>query len=465
MLVTPRELRVAAASLQAEAKTLLDNHAADAEGISDAIQTRFDGLMTEAESLLARARKVEDLYSRVGNIGEDLTKALTETRGARPRALETSTLEATEGEGDKRYSFGDFLRNIAIVNDRSVTRETYESANDRLANCYRTSYRAWDDPSRPTETRNMALNSGTSGGYLVPETLYANVLRAAAEQSIIRPNATVMPMDADTVRLPMLDHTTAPTSGNTAFFGGIQATWTGEASSLTAKDPGFRQAVLTAHELTGYTEVDRTLIQNSAVSVDALLNSLFGGAVAWYEDYSFLAGSGNGQPIGITKAPAFTLSSSRAASTTITLADAAKVYAKMLPSALNDAIWVVSIGALPAFLQMTGVTNGVVLPVGFYTPDGGARAPITTLLGRPVYVTEKLPTLNTNGDFIFINPKYYVVGDRRAMEVAVSEHFKFQNNQIAYRFVHRVGGLPWINGAITLQDGTTTVSPFVGLSV
>jgi hypothetical protein len=51
------------------------------------------------------------------------------------------------------------------------------------------------------------------------------------------------------------------------------------------------------------------------------------------------------------------------------------------------------------------------------------------------------------------------------MEVAVSEHFKFQNNQIAYRFVHRVGGLPWINGAITLQDGTTTVSPFVGLSV
>jgi HK97 family phage major capsid protein len=299
----------------------------------------------------------------------------------------------------------------------------------------------------------------------VPETLYANVMKAAAEQSIIRPNATVINMDADTIRIPMLDHTTAPTAGNTAFFGGIQASWTGEASSLTAKDPSFRQSVLTAHELTGYTEVDRTLIQNSAVSVDSLLNSLFGGAVAWYEDYSFLSGTGNGQPIGITKAPAFTLTAARAASTTITLADAAKTYAKMLPSALGDAIWVVSISALPAFLQMSGVTNGVVLPVGFYTPDGGARAPITTLLGRPVYVTEKLPALNTAGDFILVNPKYYIVGDRRSMEVAVSEHFKFQNNQIAYRFVHRVGGLPWINGAITLSDTTTTVSPFVGLGV
>ena len=463
--MTPRELRVAAAAAQAEAKTLLDNHATDPEGIADDIQKRFDTLMGDAENLLERAKKVEGLYARTNAIGDDLTKALTETRGARPRALETGTLEPVEGEGDKRYGFGDFLRNIAIVNDRSVTRETYDTAQDRLANCYRTTYRAWDDPTRPKETRNMALNSGTAGGYLVPETLYANVMKAAAEQSIIRPNATLMQMDADTIRIPMLDHTTAPTAGNTAFFGGIQATWTGEASSLTAKDPSFRQSVLTAHELTGYTEVDRTLIQNSAVSVDALLNNLFGGAVAWYEDYAFLAGSGNGQPIGVTKAPAFTLTATRAASTTITLADASKTYAKMLPSALGDAIWVVSISALPAFLQMSGVTNGVVLPVGFYTPDGGARAPITTLLGRPVYVTEKLPALNSAGDFILINPKYYIVGDRRTMEVAVSEHFKFQNNQIAYRFVHRVGGLPWINGAITLQDTTTTVSPFVGLGV
>lgn len=465
--MTPRELRVAAASLQAEAKTLLDTHSADAEGISEDTQKRFDALVSEAETLVARARKVEDLYSRVGNVGDDLTKALTETRGARPRALETGTFEAVSGqaEGDKRYGFGDFLRNIAIVNDRSTNRDTYDAAHDRLANCYGTTYRAWDDPSRPKETRAMALNSGTTGGYLVPETLYANVMKAAAEQSIIRPNATVINMDADTIRIPMLDHTTALTAGNTAFFGGIQATWTGEASTLTAKEPSFRQSVLTAHELTGYTEVDRTLIQNSAVSVDGLLNSLFGGAVAWYEDYAFLAGSGNGQPIGVTKAPAFTLTAARAASTTITLADAAKTYAKMLPSALGDSIWVVSISALPAFLQMSGVTNGVVLPVGFYTPDGGARAPITTLLGRPVYVTEKLPALNSAGDFILINPKYYIVGDRRSMEVAVSEHFKFQNNQIAYRFVHRVGGLPWINGAITLQDTTTTVSPFVGLGV
>lgn len=465
--MTPRELRVAAASLQAEAKTLLDTHSADAEGISDDIQKRFDALVSESETLVARARKVEDLYSRVGNVGDDLTKALTETRGARPRALETGTFESVQGqaEGDKRYGLGDFLRTIAVVNDRSISRETYEAAHDRLANCYRTAYRAWDDPSRPQETRAMALNSGTSGGYLVPETLYNNIMKAAAEQSIIRPNATVMPMDADTVRIPMLDHTTAPTAGNTAFFGGLQATWTGEAASLSTTQPAFRQSVLTAHELTGYTEIDRTLIQNSAVSVDALLNSIFGGAVAWYEDYAFLAGSGNGQPIGVTKAPAFTLSSSRASGTTITLADAAKVYAKMLPSALGDAIWVVSIGALPAFLQMSGVTNGVVLPVGFYTPDGASRAPITTLLGRPVYVTEKLPGLNNNGDFLFINPKYYIVGDRRTMEIATSEHFKFQNNQVAYRFIHRVGGLPWINGAITLQDTTTTVSPFVGLSV
>jgi len=58
----------------------------------------------------------------------------------------------------------------------------------------------------------------------------------------------------------------------------------------------------------------------------------------------------------------------------------------------------------------------------------------------------------------------YVIGDRMALEVAASEHVNFLNNQRTWRVVERVDGQPWVEKAITLADGVSTVSPFVSLN-
>ena len=81
-----------------------------------------------------------------------------------------------------------------------------------------------------------------------------------------------------------------------------------------------------------------------------------------------------------------------------------------------------------------------------------------------MYVTEKLPALNTAGDILLVDPTYYLIGDRSGVAIAYSEHYKFVNDQGTWRFVKRVDGQPWVNAAITLQDGTRTVSPFVALA-
>ncbi len=86
------------------------------------------------------------------------------------------------------------------------------------------------------------------------------------------------------------------------------------------------------------------------------------------------------------------------------------------------------------------------------------------LLGMPLYVTGALPALNTAGDILLVDPKYYLIGDRQSYELAFSEHFKFQNDQVAWRATVRVDGQPWVNGSITLEDASTTVSPFVALA-
>jgi HK97 family phage major capsid protein len=86
------------------------------------------------------------------------------------------------------------------------------------------------------------------------------------------------------------------------------------------------------------------------------------------------------------------------------------------------------------------------------------------ILNLPVYITGALPALGTSGDFMLIDPSYYLIGDRQAMSIAYSEHYAFVTDQAAWRFTSRVDGQPWINASVTLEDAATTVSPFVALS-
>jgi HK97 family phage major capsid protein len=64
---------------------------------------------------------------------------------------------------------------------------------------------------------------------------------------------------------------------------------------------------------------------------------------------------------------------------------------------------------------------------------------------------------------MLVDPQLYVIGDRMQIEIAASEHVNFLKNQMTWRVVERVDGQPWLEKPITLQDASSTVSPFVVL--
>src|SRR6266550_2804448 len=78
----------------------------------------------------------------------------------------------------------------------------------------------------------LATTGGTVGGYTVPTDFLPRLFQAAAEQAVVRPRATIVPMTARSIQVPYLDATNVPTAGDTAFFGGVVARWTEEASTL-----------------------------------------------------------------------------------------------------------------------------------------------------------------------------------------------------------------------------------------
>jgi HK97 family phage major capsid protein len=87
-----------------------------------------------------------------------------------------------------------------------------------------------------------------------------------------------------------------------------------------------------------------------------------------------------------------------------------------------------------------------------------------TILGRPVIFSEKVPPLGDAGDINFVDLGFYLIGDRQVMSAMSSPHFKFQNDQTAYRIIERVDGRPWLQSAITPKNGGATLSPFVKIA-
>jgi HK97 family phage major capsid protein len=177
----------------------------------------------------------------------------------------------------------------------------------------------------------------------------------------------------------------------------------------------------------------------------------------WTEEYAFLQGNGVGKPQGMLTCNAL-IAVTRATAGKISYADVANCLSRLLPSSLQRAIWTCHPYALLDLVQLRDAAGRVV----WVDAMGGATKSVPGyLFGRPVYISEKVPSYGTKGDLALLDPALYVIGDRMALEVAASEHVNFLKNQMTWRIVERVDGQPWIEKAITLADAASTVSPFV----
>jgi len=298
------------------------------------------------------------------------------------------------------------------------------------------------------------------GGFLIPETLRANLLAVALESAVVRPRATVVPMDSLKVPFPTIDSTT----DNGSVYGGVTAYWTEESALLTASQATFGRVTLDAKKLTLYGEAPNELFLDSVISFGAFIDQILPQALAWFEDVGFTSGTGVGEPLGYLKAPAAVSVNAEPGQPTNTIVweNVVTMYSRMLPSSLGRAVWVANIDTFRELATMALSVGTGGAPV--WINNGAAGAPVT-ILGRPVIFTEKVSTLGTAGDLNFVDLGYYLLGDRQAMQASTSPHFKFQNDQTAFRLIERVDGRPWIQSAITPASGSAnTLTPFVKIA-
>lgn len=300
----------------------------------------------------------------------------------------------------------------------------------------------------------------SDGGFLIPEEFRSDLLMLALENALIRPRATVIPMSSQTLAIPAVDDT----SHATTVFGGIQTYWVDESTAPPETSAKFAQVKLDAKKLMAYCTAPSELPAD-APAFSAYIDQTLPKALAFEEDYRFMAGSGVGEPLGFINCPAAVIAAgaSHLGANTIGVEDLAAMFARMLPSSLMNAIWIADIGTFPQLATMA-VQGAIANSSPVWMNNGVIGAPPAAIYGRPVYFTEKCPALGTTGDISFVDPSFYLIGDRQAITASASPHFAFSTDKIAYKIIERVDGRPWLQSALTPKNGGNTLSAFVQLN-
>jgi len=302
----------------------------------------------------------------------------------------------------------------------------------------------------------MTESVPSDGGFLVPTQQAAQIHAVSLENELVMPRAFVLPMTSNEAKIPAMsigDH-------SVALLGGFSASYVDELGTISEANPKTRAMVLNAKKLTGLVRFSNELAADIPSS-ESQITALCGKGLAWYRDKAFLKGTGAGQPLGILNAPCLIeVEPEGGQGATITYTNLVNMVSRLFAGSFSNSVWIAHQTCIPQLLQLS-------LPIG----TGGSAIQVMTessglfkILTRPVVFTEKTEPLGSKGDIMLCDFSQYVVGLRQGMRFDTSIHAHFTTDELLARLIERHDGMPLWSEALTLLDGSTTVSPFVTLA-
>lgn len=284
--------------------------------------------------------------------------------------------------------------------------------------------------------------SGPLGGFAVPEETAAIMWDRALEDSIIRPRAQIWPMISDTRTTPAFQ-----SQDTSASVYGFVGAWLGELQEATVEDPLLRSIKHVAKKLAIFTALSREIMADGA-GFQTQLTTALTKALAYFQDVAYLTGSGVGEPLGAMNCPC-AIKVKRATANQIYYSDITNMFSRLLNGSYKNAVWLINETALPQVLTIQdGSGSNIVKNLN----DG--------LLGLPIIVSEKVPTIGSAGDIGLYDFSCYSIGQRAEIAVDTTNAFKWTNDRLDVRAIIRVDGQGIFSQPVKNKQGNL-VSPFV----
>ncbi|WP_408997964.1 phage major capsid protein [Syntrophus buswellii] len=303
---------------------------------------------------------------------------------------------------------------------------------------------------------SMKEGTPSAGGFSVPEPLAAQWLDSSIEGEIIRPRATVWPMESATRKVPGWDCSTQ-TGGS--MFGGFAMEFLAEEGTGNKQTGKLRAINLSAKKGAIFVDASNELVEDG-LGFDAQLDRAMRSSIGYGLDKYFISGTA-GQPLGILNDPALITVAKEAGQVkdSIIWENISKMFARMYPEGRKRAVWLVNNSAIPQLLSLT-------IAIG----TGGSHIPVMTessrefkILGRPVIFTSHMPALGDANDICFVDLSQYAIGLRRDVRLEKSIIPGWTQDLMSYRAILRFDGQGTWSGPITPENGDT-LSWVVGLA-
>ena len=201
-----------------------------------------------------------------------------------------------------------------------------------------------------------------------------------------------------------------------------------------------------------------------ASMLESKVTEYVGDEMAFAGQDAMINGDGAGRPLGILSGPCLvsvTKETGQVADT-IVYENTVKMVAQFFGSD-SKAIWVANRDIFPQLAVMNLAVGTGGAPV-WIPANGAAGAPLNTLHGYPLIFIEQAATLGDAGDLTLCDWSQYYLAGKGGVQAAMSIHVEFVDDEIVFRWIHRIDGQPAWSSALTPYKGSKTVSPFVTIA-
>lgn len=419
-----KQSRAKRAELLTKSEQLLAAGAATG-GMTDDQKREFDATMAEVESVGADVARLEKLMA-----------------ADRETVLPEESPAVAAANGDPRCGFRD-LGDFALAVQRACVPGSGRGlADGRLLKMY------------AAPSGYMQELGGAAGeGYLVPPQFRQEIFEAVNDVHDVIGMVDSEPTESNAVEM-IADETTPWGSA------GVQAYWRAEAGQMSPSKQATKGRTVKVHELYAFVLATDELLADAPRLADRLTRKA-ALAIRYKGSDAIVNADGVGKPLGWFASDALVTISKESgqAANTFVAANAAKMYARMIPGSLTRAVWLCNPEVLPQLFLMTLGNQPVFVP-----PQAGfTQAPGGFLLGRPVIPCDYPQALSAKGDVQFVDPKGYYAPTKNGVQFASSIHLYFDYGLQAFRWTFRIGGQPYLSAPISPAKGSASRSHFITL--
>jgi len=364
-----------------------------------------EGLGAEASEKYDRIEADYDAKLRSINAGEKVIAASAELTPAEARSIALPAVDPVAVEADE--------------DDAEELRTEQTAAYERAFSKF---LRRDESP----EIR-AAMNKGTAaqGGYLVPETWGNELISSLVAQSPVLGLARLFQTSSgENFHIPVVNYQSTPLQQPN-----LAAAAIAEAGSYAETEDTLTEVKFSAYKYGTVAKVSDELIRDSLFNVDQFIREQAAKSLGYQVGSIIATGDGSSKPTGYNTG---SNTKTAASASVITADELIDVQHKIGVPYRNNAVWVMSDGALQSARKLKDSYGRYILSNSWTEDAPGAPA---RLLGKPVYVDPFLPAVATGNAHTVYGDFSVGFGVRRVAGINIKPLLELYagNGQIGYR--------------------------------